>query len=235
MSESTTPAEVQEQRKALRRSRIKKYFIAAAKEIVDEEGISALTIRRVSDMAGYNSATLYNYFDDLNHLAFLSCMESLKQYNKALIKRLKGISDPIKFYMSAVDCFSEFSCRSPDVFWLLFYGSPEDKRESYVKEYYELYPSEEDETLPMFNQAKLTHNINKRNLIFLSGCIDSGCITLENARLFDGVSSMVTRCILEDLTNGKMTSQQAAGRNHSYYLHLLKSYLKPEFQHLLDD
>lgn len=47
------------------------YFIDAANQIIENEGIESVTIRKVADIAGYNSATLYNYFNDLNHLLFL--------------------------------------------------------------------------------------------------------------------------------------------------------------------
>lgn len=227
--------DIQEQRKALRRSRIKKYFIAAAREIIETEGPSAVTIRRVSDMAGYNSATLYNYFDDVAHLTFLASMKTLGDYNKVLASRMRGVNNPLELYLATADCFSEFSCRTPEIFWQVFYACPEEKRESYVKQYYELYPSEETEPLPSVERAKLTHNITRRNLIFLSGCIEAGYLTLENAKLYDGVSSMVTRCILEDQTKGIITAEQALEMSRMYYRHLLKSYLKPEFQHLLKE
>lgn len=225
----------QEQRKTLRRNRIKKYFVCAAKEILNSEGLSAITIRRVAEMAGYNSATLYNYFDDLNHLSFLACMETLEKYNKIVTQRVHGIENPIDLYLTTADCFSEFSYQEPEVFWQLFYGCPEEKRESYVKEYYELFPSETPESYQTLKRAKLTHNINQRNLIFLSGCIEAGYLTPENAELYDGISSMLTRCLLEDLTNKKITPEDALKKSHIYYRHLLKSYLEPEYQHLLNE
>ncbi len=31
-----------------------------------KEGMEAITLRKVADLAGYNGATLYNYFKDLD-------------------------------------------------------------------------------------------------------------------------------------------------------------------------
>lgn len=39
-----------------------KYFVDATAEIIEEEGVENVTIRKVADRAGYNSATIYNYF-----------------------------------------------------------------------------------------------------------------------------------------------------------------------------
>lgn len=57
-----------ERKRQLQKKRMMHYFIDAAVQIIDEEGIDGVSIRKVADIAGYNSATLYNYFDDLPHL-----------------------------------------------------------------------------------------------------------------------------------------------------------------------
>ena len=57
-----------DEKKQIQKARIIHYFIEAAVKIIDEEGIEGVSIRKVADIAGYNSATLYNYFDDLPHL-----------------------------------------------------------------------------------------------------------------------------------------------------------------------
>ena len=39
------------------------YFIEAARQLMSSDGIQALSIRGIAEIAGYNSATLYNYFE----------------------------------------------------------------------------------------------------------------------------------------------------------------------------
>ena len=50
----------------LRQKRNMMYFVEATEKILREEGIPGVTIRRIAAEAGYNSATLYNYFQDLD-------------------------------------------------------------------------------------------------------------------------------------------------------------------------
>ncbi|MBK6966968.1 MAG: TetR/AcrR family transcriptional regulator [Bacteroidales bacterium] len=57
--------------KELQESRIRGYFIEAAKETLKGEGLKAVNVRTVSERAGYSFATLYNYFKDLNELVFI--------------------------------------------------------------------------------------------------------------------------------------------------------------------
>ena len=52
----------------IRRQRTERYFIVAACELIKKDGIEAATIRNIAEKAGYNSATLYSYYDNLGHL-----------------------------------------------------------------------------------------------------------------------------------------------------------------------
>lgn len=54
--------------KELRKQRTETYFIDALCDIIREQGMEAATIRNVAERAGYNSATLYTYFDNFSHL-----------------------------------------------------------------------------------------------------------------------------------------------------------------------
>lgn len=68
-------------RKEQLRKRMMAKFIISADEIMQKEGFDKITIRNVAQLAGYNSATLYNYFDDLDHLLFYMSMRYLAEYS----------------------------------------------------------------------------------------------------------------------------------------------------------
>ena len=54
----------------IKRNRIRNYFLDAAKEIIINEGVDNVSVRKVADIAGYSYATIYNYFSDLNELLY---------------------------------------------------------------------------------------------------------------------------------------------------------------------
>ncbi len=56
--------------KAIQEQRMRSYFIQATKDILKGEGLRSISVRNVSDRAGYSYATLYNYFKDVNELIF---------------------------------------------------------------------------------------------------------------------------------------------------------------------
>ena len=66
-----TKKEIQNERKI-------RYFVEAAWNIEDTEGKEAITARQVADLAGYNVATLYNYFENLDHLLAFASLRHLR-------------------------------------------------------------------------------------------------------------------------------------------------------------
>ena len=68
-------------KKEIQRKRTMTYFINATEELIHEIGINKITLRKVADRAGYNSATLYNYFENLDHLIFYAAMKNIKEYD----------------------------------------------------------------------------------------------------------------------------------------------------------
>jgi len=55
-------------KQSIKSQRVKSYFIQAAKEIIMNEGVEYVSVRKVADKAGYAYTTIYNYFTDVNEL-----------------------------------------------------------------------------------------------------------------------------------------------------------------------
>ena len=64
----------------LKRKRIMIYFIEATEKLLRRDGIENLTIRGIATEAGYNSATIYNYFNDLDQLIMFGSLCYLRDY-----------------------------------------------------------------------------------------------------------------------------------------------------------
>ena len=95
----------QKDRKQMYRQQTMGYFINAALEIIEEEGIDSLSIRKTAEKAGYNSATLYHYFSDFEELRIFSAMKYLEQYAKDLPAYLEPVTRPLERYLKNWECF----------------------------------------------------------------------------------------------------------------------------------
>lgn len=107
----------QKDRKQMYRQQTMSYFINAALEIIEEEGIDSLSIRKTAEKAGYNSATLYHYFSDFEELRIFSAMKYLDQYAKDLPAYLEPVTRPLERYLKIWECFCLHSFSHPDIFW----------------------------------------------------------------------------------------------------------------------
>lgn len=132
-------------KKEIQRRRKLKYFIKAAQEIIQKEGIEKVSIRKVADLAGYNSATLYNYFDNLDHLLAFASMQYVENYSFELIKDLKGCKDEYEIFLKEWSIFLDNALEHPKAFMYIFFNEDTRAIKDMITEYYRLFPLIENE------------------------------------------------------------------------------------------
>lgn len=106
----------------IRKERTKDLYIDITCDLIRNDGMSAVTIRAISERAGYNSATMYSYFDNLSHLIFFAYMrfedELLEKFkaevNKEKASSLYGIWPRMYVIMA------RFYLENPNIFDCLF-------------------------------------------------------------------------------------------------------------------
>lgn len=64
----------------IKKKRVMMYFIEATQELILKEGLENLSIKKIAEKAGYNSATIYNYFENLEVLILYASINYLKDY-----------------------------------------------------------------------------------------------------------------------------------------------------------
>ena len=134
--------------KDLRKKRTLTYFIEAAQDIINEEGPDSLTIRKVAAKAGYNSATLYHYFENLNQLKMYASLRYVSQYNKEFFQSAKTLKNDREKFALMWDIFIHHSAENPDAFASVFMSrSHDDTLSKIFAQYNELFP--EDSVSPV--------------------------------------------------------------------------------------
>lgn len=155
--------------KKLQRKRMMQYFIDAANEIIDADGIDALSIRKVAEKAGYNSATLYNYFSNLKHLTYVSCIRYLREYADDLPFYLGNAPSPLDQYFRIWECFCIHAFDKPDIYELLFFGDLEEESFDHsFKSYYDVFPEELTPKIQEYYDMIMEHDIYSREVLALN-------------------------------------------------------------------
>jgi len=166
--------------KEIQKKRILMYFIEATSKIIKDEGIENVTIRNVSDLAGYNSATLYNYFEDLEHLIFFTSIKYLEEYNLELSKTINKSDNSYDIFIKTWECFCKFSFKNPKIFYNIFFSKHKDKLSETISEYYNIFPEELGENNGIVLEMLKYENILDRNKIIMYPLVSEGLIKLEN-------------------------------------------------------
>ena len=154
--------------KQIQRKRMMMYFVDATIELIDAEGIGALSIRKVAERAGYNSATLYHYFTNLRHITFFSCIRYLREYVEDLPNYLKEVSSPLDKYFKIWECFCTHAYNRPEIYELLFFEDLEDENfDTSFQSYYQVFPEELTEDIQDYYDMFLEHDIYTREFLAL--------------------------------------------------------------------
>lgn len=186
------------------RNQILACFINAASEIMQSEGMDALTLRRVAHKAGYNSATLYNYFKDLDHLTVYASMKYFEDYNRNLSRYLSDEQDDFQRFLFMWRFFCASAFRHPHAYYNLFYGKYSSELGEIISDYYKVFPDEQgdldESVLEMLHCGSLT----ERNWTMLSPVLASTSFTPEEK---ERINEIILYCFKE-LLNQKL--QQGA-------------------------
>ena len=164
--------------KDIRKKRTLTYFIEAAQDIVNEEGPDNLTIRKVAAKAGYNSATLYHYFENLDQLKMYASLRYVSQYNKEFFESARSLTTEREKFALMWDIFIHHSAKHPDAFASVFMSRAHDDTLAKIfTQYNELFP--EDSVSPVgtvytFDQYA---SLSERNLTAIRQILEEEHIT----------------------------------------------------------
>ncbi|WP_445489166.1 TetR/AcrR family transcriptional regulator [Niallia sp. 03133] len=187
--------------KEIKKSRMWKYFVEATAEIIQEEGIEKVTIRKVANKVGYNSATIYNYFSEVSHLIFFASMTLLKDYTEEVAVYMQKSEKPLEKYLLAWECFCRHSFSQPKVFYAIFINDLGDYPENMLESYYKKYPRDliniPEELIPTLFER----NMSKRGRSVLELALQEGEIEEEKVDAINELTILVWQGMFSNILN----------------------------------
>lgn len=115
--------EAMDDKKNLKRQRIKTYFLEAAREIIISEGYEKVSTRKVADMAGFSNATIYNYFKDLNHMMREVKESMIVELFENLQKKMHRSTYDLEELKSGLRIYVEYYFENPNIFKFFYFNS----------------------------------------------------------------------------------------------------------------
>lgn len=195
-------------------------FVNATKKLIEEGGIENVTARRVAQLTGYNVATAYKYFNNLNHIIFFASMKYYNDYIHNLPIYIKETNSSLVNYLEIWRCFSIHAFNNPKIFKSLFLDQNPHSVQDTMKQYYELYPDEFRE-LPQVLLPMLSKDcIVDRDIAILKVCVDDGYILKEDLEMLSRSIVIFFEGLLMKVTNN------IDGYNKDHALEIILTYIK---------
>lgn len=156
-------------------------YIAKANEIIRQEGIGAVTIRRMAKEMGCSTASLYRYFDSLEELIYYAELGEMNDYIKSLNDAEKNWKSVWDIYVGVWYCYSMEAFRKPEAYNLLFFANNNNKLRVSIREYYKMFPENLKLSNRVFHEMLQTPDFMGRDFEMCRKCIRSNAIGYDNA------------------------------------------------------
>ncbi|WP_257350368.1 TetR/AcrR family transcriptional regulator [Pseudalkalibacillus decolorationis] len=198
-------------RRELKKERMWGYFIDATVDVIEKEGIDQVTIRKVSDKAGFTSSTVYNYFQEFSHLIFFAAMRFTKDYIEELPIYINQGTNTIEKWLYIWECFCKHSFEKPEIYSTIFISNlgsvPEDLLENYYKTY-------QDDLIGLPEPIRiivLEHTFSKRSALYLQEAVDEGLIEQRDVEFISDTTMLIWKGMMSTVLNHrrKYTTEEA--------------------------
>ena len=213
-------------RKNVIKTNIMNKFIDAAFSIIESEGVENVTIRGVASIAGYNSSTLYNYFEDLDHLILFASIRYLRDYSQGLKEYVKKATNSLEMYLMIWECFCQYSFDRPEIYKLIFFSEHSTTLNNIISEYYNIFPEELGES-PLQVKSMLTGNdIYSRTMYQFVDCVKEWYFKESDIAEINEVTILIYQSILMNLLRKKhaYNKQEAQEKTMHYFKKIVEAY-----------
>lgn len=213
-------------KKDVKKKRVIKLFIEAASEIISREGIERVTIRKVAEGTGYNSATIYSYFENLRQLVFLAAASSLHDYVAAMPEYIEKGKNALEKFLLMWECFCRHSFQKPRDYYAVFSDNIGAEPEALVAHYYELFPEELAEAPRDLQPMLRETDLKQRNMIALSSCTEAGFFSREDEEAVEESIRLLYQGMLTLMVNRRVdyTPEEAVKRTMRGIIKIAESY-----------
>jgi AcrR family transcriptional regulator len=177
-------------------------FVQATREIIDDEGTDAVSIREISNRTGYSSATLYLYFKDIDELLAYVSVGYLRDYCQELAADTEQMSCAKDAYEHTWQLFCKHTFRQPVLFFNLFFGKHSASIDDTVKHYYTVFPNELDQISGSVLSMLMLGDLEKRNLVMLQPYASEVGFDDETTSLVNEITVACYRAVLEGFRDG---------------------------------
>lgn len=202
-------------------------FIDACIEVIQEKGHDQTGIREVARRSGYRPATIYNYFQNFDHLMLYASMRLLGKYTKALDHYLAQAENALDKFLLIWDCFCHYSYAEPEIYQYRFYLYSDSEGNKLVQQYYEDFPEELQKDWSPAVRSMLTRTkIEDRNMALVEELAEEGYIAADHCEMLNNLTTILFEGFFSRVLRRQMTAEAAHKLTMHYFAIVMNCHLK---------
>lgn len=167
----------------LKKARIVRIFVNSVNELALFKQVTEITLRDVADQAGYNSATLYNYFKNMDQLIHFAIFDAVVKIWVEASKLNINSEHTLAQYYHHWEAQCKIAFEIPNLF--IYFFLVKDKSVVYdcAKQYFEIFP----ETYPLLSERFISlideTQFEVKNLSYLDPCVQAGFFLKQDIKI----------------------------------------------------
>lgn len=174
-------------------------FIDATIELILESDYDNVSIRKIGDKALFNSATIYNYFKNIDHLKSIAAVGLIESYILELEPAVLGSSNSLELLRNVWNVFLSNVYKDPKTYQILFARKKGKYTNLNMQEYYGLYPEKLEIMPEVLRGMLLAEDLKSRSMYLLSPCADEKFFKTEDLSDIDNQLQYVFYGLLNDI------------------------------------
>ncbi|MFD1360911.1 TetR/AcrR family transcriptional regulator [Lentibacillus salinarum] len=213
--------------KEIQMQRMWQYFVDATVEIIDQKGIENVTIREIANKAGYNSATIYNYFQEVSHLIFFAALNYLNKFIEELPTYMDKGDHALDRYLLSWECFCKHSFEEPEVYYAIFLADLGDRPEELLTYYYSVYQSDVFQDFTEDIKILITeYNLSTRSRKELDKSVQEGYLTKEAVAIINERTVLIWQGMLITIINNRrhLNAEEATNKTMQHITEIVNNY-----------
>lgn len=215
--------------KEMQRNRVMSDFINATNKLIRKDGIENISLRKVANLAGYNSATLYNYFENLDHLIFFGAMKYLNKYTRSLSNYLKESENSMDRFLKVWEHFCNYAYSEPQIYNAIFFPNLNKEISHYMNKYYEFFPEELKDNNIIIQKMLITSDLDDRSMILLENCLSEGYLEAKDTPILNDIILIIFEGMFNRILNDKITYKDAMENTMNYFKLTIKNFLVKDY------
>jgi AcrR family transcriptional regulator len=167
-------------------------IIDAARTVLEQEGLHALTIRKVAAEAGLSPMALYRHFEDKSALLNALMQDGLEEWGR--IVRAIETKDPMRWLEQLAEAFLEFALTQPHRFDAAFF-LPAPKARQYPDDIVAGLSPPVVLAMMRIDQAKVEGRLGTQpalNIVLSIGAAAQGLVSMHRAGRFSSDAQFKT-------------------------------------------